>query len=210
MKSRVEIMKACFENVCKASGALVMLFVLAACASTGRQLMPAPNLYTQTNAPELFTDLPPELQNNQVDLLFLTDRAPETDENGNLVYGYERSRSAAFGSAIVSIQPEMSWEDLEQASVERERSEKLTLELTSITELGRFQETPVKVVTIDGHAQEDPEDLRATRETGEAFRREMLRRLALAPKNEVVYEFEYEQHVDLAAESSEDRAATGS
>jgi esterase/lipase superfamily enzyme len=165
---------------------LAVLLILSACAGTGRHLMPAPNLYTQANAPELFTDLPDKLKSNQIDLLYVTDRIPETAEDGSLTYGYGRSRSASFGSAVVSLKPEMNWEAMERASVESDRSTDLTLELNSINELGRFPETPSRIITIDGLPQVHPEDVRASRETSELFRREILRRLALAPKDEIL------------------------
>lgn len=170
----------------KVVAGLLTLLLVAGCAGKDRLLMPAPNLYTQPNAPELFTDLPNELQNSQIDLLYVTDRGHETDENGGLAYGYERSRSVAFGSAIVSIEPTMSWEALERASVERDRSTKLKLELTSIEELGRFPETPAQIVTIDGEARFAPEYVQATLDAGEQFRREILRRLTLSPKDELL------------------------
>ena len=160
--------------------------LLAGCAGKGRPLMPAPNLYTQEDAPALFTDLPSELESNQLDLLFATDRAPETDKDGRLAYGYGRSHSAAFGSAVVKLEPDMSWDDLERISVESDRSTRLTLEIAEITELGRFPETPHRIVTVDGHPEVHPDDAEAVAEVSEQFRQEMLRRLALAPKDEVL------------------------
>ncbi len=61
---------------------LATLF-LASCASP-RPLMPVPNLYIGEGAPELFTALPSALQGSRVDLLYVTDRAPETDDDGAL------------------------------------------------------------------------------------------------------------------------------
>ena len=164
----------------------MLLALLAGCASTTRQLMPAPNLYSGPEAPPLFSDLPAELQGNELDLLYVTDRAPETTGSGELRYGYERSLSAAFGSAIVSIEPAMSWAELERASLQKKRETKLTLELTTVKELGRFGETPAPVVLIDGEPQLDPAVLEASSAAQQTFHQEVRRRLAVSPTKEVV------------------------
>jgi esterase/lipase superfamily enzyme len=148
--------------------------------------MPAPNLYQGENAKTLFTGLPPELMGSQMDLLYVTDRQPENDEEGNFGYGAGRSRSLAYGSAVVNILPEMDWKELERASVARDREPDLELQLISIEEQGRFAETPSPVVVIDGQARPDPEAMEASRVARSAFREEILRRLALAPRPEVL------------------------
>ena len=161
---------------------LVLGLLLSGCASQTRHMMPTPNLYTGDRAPELFTDLPAELQTGKMNLLYVTDRAPEVDESGVLSYGYGRSRSVAFGSAIVDIEPRMSWQELQNASQDQELSKKLSLRLASIVEHGRFQETPPAVVLIDGQLREDPVERQKTLQTEQAFREEIKRRIALAPK----------------------------
>ena len=163
---------------------LVVLF-LSGCAGP-QPLMPVPNLYIGEGAPELFTALPSELQDNRADLLYVTDRVPETDDDGVLMYGYGRSRSAAFGSAIVTIEPELAWGELQRVSLERDRSTRLSLHFASLEERGRFPETPRPVVLINGEAQTDPAALETSRITEQLFRAEIRRRLALAPKPEVV------------------------
>ncbi len=149
-------------------------------------MMPVPNLYIGEGAPELFTALPSELQDNRVDLLYVTDRVPETDDDGALTYGYGRSRSAAFGSAIVTIEPELTWDELQRVSLEQDRSTRLSLHLTSLDEHGRFPETPRPVVLINGEAQSAPAALEASRATEQLFHAEIRHRLALAPKPEIV------------------------
>jgi esterase/lipase superfamily enzyme len=149
--------------------------------------MPVPNLYHGTNAPELFEEsLSSELKSSEVDLLFITDRQPETDDDGNLIYGYKRSYSLAYGSAVVSLLPQMGWEELERISLERERAKKITLELTSIEEQSRFPKTPWSIVTVDGVEQIDPAIMEAREEARMAFQAELQRRLALSPKPEVL------------------------
>ncbi len=166
--------------------ALALLVFLPGCASQGRQLMPMPNLYAGAHAPELFAGLPDELMNNQADILYLTDREPEFNDEGRLEYGSGRSRSVAFGSAIVTIKPEMSWEELEQASLAPDRSVKLTLELTTIEELGRFAPTPPDIVVVDNQSRVDPEFITAMNQAAKSFRQEVQRRLERASSRDVV------------------------
>lgn len=182
---------------------LVALF-LAGCAGP-RPLMPVPNLYIGEGAPELFTALPSELQDSRVDLLYVTDRVPETNVDGVISYGYGRSRSAAFGSAIVTIAPELAWDELQRISLERDRSTRLSLQLASLEERGRFPETPRPLVLINGEARPDPAAQETSRITEQSFRDDIRRRLALAPKPEIVlfvhgYQNDFEDAAQTLAE----------
>ena len=87
---------------------LACISLVAGCAES-RQLMPTPSLYADENAP-LFGELDPELTSTQVELIYVTDRAPETDEGGNLTYGFNRSNSLAIGTTIVDLGHNATWE----------------------------------------------------------------------------------------------------
>jgi esterase/lipase superfamily enzyme len=192
------------RNVCTLASLFLVALFLAGCVGS-RPLMPVPNLYIGEGAPELFTALPSELQDNRMDLLYVTDRVPETDDDGVLSYGYGRSRSAAFGSAIVTIEPELDWNELQRVSVERDRSTRLSLHLASLEERGRFPETPRPIVLINGEAQPDPAALEMSRITEQSFRDDIRHRLALAPKPEIVlfvhgYHNEFEDAAQTLAE----------
>lgn len=174
------------RKVCTLTALFLVALFLAGCAGP-RPLMPVPNLYIGEGAPELFTAaLPSELQDNRVDLLYVTDREPEIDDDGVFSYGYGRSRSAAFGSAIVTIEPELPWDELQRVSLEQDRSTRLSLHLVSLEERGRYPEIPRPIVLLDGEAQTDPAALEKSRITEQSFHAEIRRRLALAPKPEIV------------------------
>src|SRR4051812_36901666 len=79
----------------------IVLLVMAGCSSQ-MQLMRTPNIYTQPDV-KPFAEVPPALQNDHVDVLYLTDRAPDNAPTEPLKYGYHRSRSVAFGVAQVQI-----------------------------------------------------------------------------------------------------------
>ena len=79
---------------------LGFLIILAGCG--GKELMPTPNIYVDTEF-NPFADVPAELQGTTVDVMYVTDRNPVVDDDGNLGYGYGRSYSMAYGSAIVQF-----------------------------------------------------------------------------------------------------------
>jgi esterase/lipase superfamily enzyme len=170
----------------------VLLLVFVALAALGgcssqRALMPAPNLYQGEQAPALFGELPAELRSSEIDLMFVTDRKPERDEEGRFRYGYERSASAAFGSATVSLGPGLPWDDLERVSLEEDRSTKITLEVTSIEEAGRFPPTPWPVARTEEGLVIRPDVEEEIRRIEGQLRAELKRRLDLSPKPEVVF-----------------------
>ena len=76
---------------------LAVLVTLSACS--GKE--PLPKSVYEGHDGISYEELPPALQSMNVDLMYVTDRAPETDEDGNLRYGIGRSQSLAFGSVVV-------------------------------------------------------------------------------------------------------------
>lgn len=177
----------------------IALFTLAGCAG-GRPLMPVPNVYTGDSARDLFQELPEELKGNDLDLLYVTDRVRETDADGKPAYGSGRSRSVAFGSVVVRIVPEMSWDQLVQVSLQKDRSPKLKMEMGSIVELGRFPDTPPPLILIDGQARQDPAYQEYVLESERLFRTEIRRRLERSPRAEIlVFVHGYNNDFDDAA-----------
>ena len=104
------------RNMMRGSGGLVgvviagLLIAGMGCTDT-RYLMPTPNIYIGGKL-KPFDDVPPALQSNHVEVLYLTDRAleegssPESPE-----YGHKRSRSVAFGVCDVRFGKDVSWDD---------------------------------------------------------------------------------------------------
>ena len=163
---------------------LLPILLVAGCSST-RYLMPTPNLYSKAGR-EPFGELDPSLATSRVDLLYVTDRLLELDGAGHVHYGYGRDRSLGFGSAVVTIGTDVSWEELARASRTTERKKKLLLTLATPTEIHRFPATPFDF-TIEGNGLvEDAESREAMARAKEALRAEVLRRLARTPKKEVL------------------------
>ncbi|MCI0587505.1 MAG: hypothetical protein L0323_11755 [Planctomycetes bacterium] len=98
--------------------------------------MPTPNIYA-SGVYQLYGDLDASLRTNEVDLLYVTDREPIEKEGDLAGYGYGRSHSAAFGSCVVEIGRDVSWETLLRESTGRKRKEDLPLRVRAVTEMGR-------------------------------------------------------------------------
>ena len=120
---------------------LVCLALLLSGCSGARKMMPTPNVHLDENR-DFFESLDPRLKTTEVPPVFITDRSPEEDEQGNLRYGHGRSNSLAFGSAVVDLGRDLSWEDLLQASRTRQRLKSVKLELREVKEIIRARERP--------------------------------------------------------------------
>ncbi|MHC4940381.1 MAG: alpha/beta hydrolase [Planctomycetota bacterium] len=158
------------------------LVLLAAACSSKTYLMPTPNIYADP-AWNPFAEVPAVLKSDSVSVLYVTDRAPDEEHT----YGVGRSRSAAFGEAVVQIGDGLSWEQLVAASRTGKRAQKLELRMTSVREQARFGETPPRLALTDaqlaagGPAPADPAHVEAER----LFREELVSRLAKTPRKEV-------------------------
>lgn len=165
--------------------ALVALVVAPGGCKGARQLMPTPNLYAQTGD-DPFEGLNPALQTTDIDLLYVTDRGPIEKPDGSLTYGYARSGSIAYGKCLVQIGKDIDWETLVYQSRAPERTIKLPMEVTSITELGRFPPSPLPLIDKGGgELTEDPMVLARAWEIAAGLHEEIARRLALTDHKEV-------------------------
>ncbi|MFQ5983177.1 MAG: alpha/beta hydrolase [Woeseiaceae bacterium] len=174
------------------------IFLISGCAET-RKLMPTPNLYTDERA-TLFEALPEEYTSPLVELIYVTDRAPETDEAGNLRYGYNRSNSLAVGTTVVNLGQNATWEELVEASRTHTRFGKFELALVSIEEFTRLPPTPVPYKVIDGEVVEDPEVVAAIEASVALLQAEVDRRLALTPRKDAyIYVHGYHNTFEDAA-----------
>ena len=74
--------------------------LLVGCATSARQLMPTPALYQLPGGQPVFDQAKQTKQSPtpDLDLLFITDRAPETEAEGTLPYGQERARRITFAA----------------------------------------------------------------------------------------------------------------
>ena len=162
---------------------LACVLLVTGCAER-RLLMPTPNLYTNEKA-TLFEALPQEYASTLVELIYVTDRAPETDEAGNLRYGYNRSNSLAVGTTVVDLGHNATWKELVEASRTHTRFSDLELRLVSIDQFARLPPTPTPYKVIDGEVVEDPEVVAARDASVARLQAKIKQRLALTPRKDV-------------------------
>ncbi len=171
----------------KAGFILATVVVLAGCATQGRKLMPTPSLYRAPGAPSVFDPRKDTRPSTDLDLLYITDRAPETATDSTLPYGQERAKHIAFGSAQVLMVPGLDWQTLSEQSRLAKRTREVDLELGRVRQLGVFPEEPYRVVrTASGVLVRDRAELRRYDEAKHELMADVERRLAMAPKKEVL------------------------
>jgi hypothetical protein len=112
-------------------------------------MMPAPNVHLDPES-DFYSDVAPELKSTEVRLFYITDRVAEQDEDGKLRYGYGRSPSMAFGSTIVDLGDEISWEELLEASRTQRRPKNVVLDLGAVKEIVRGPNSPLPYKEVDG------------------------------------------------------------
>jgi len=161
-----------------------LILVLSACSGK-RVLMPTPNTYVGDETHPAFTGLPAELKSTEVPLFYVTDREPERDENGKLIYGYKRSPSLAFGSTVVDLGEEITWEELLAASRAGKRLKDVPMKVGELTEITRGPNSPIPYTEVDGVIVEDPEFVAKRDAAIEVFREVLVQQLALTQRKEV-------------------------
>jgi len=176
----------------------LLLFLTLVGCTIGHPLMPTPNLYDRSGGyPE--SRVSPAARSSRVDLLYVTDRAPETVD-GALAYGSRRSASAAYGSVTVEIGEGISWEELVEVSGTKRRERNPYLRVSAITELGRFPATPRPFTVVDGATVEDPKVQSEQKRAEAEFLEHLHRRLAMAQDKDVlVYVHGFNNSFEYAA-----------
>lgn len=162
---------------------LFLTLLLVGCSATSK-LMPTPNIYTNAGSYPDWS-VPHGLKSNEIDLLFVTDRDPETSADGKLEYGTGRSASLGFGSAIVEIGNDLSWKELVKMSETFSRSISPSVAVISRNELGRFPVTPHAFLVVNGEIREDPEVLGKYDQVASQFRQEINLRMSQTSSNEI-------------------------
>jgi esterase/lipase superfamily enzyme len=176
-----------------------LVALLVGCAAGQRTMMPTPNVYIDSEL-DVYADLSPPLKTTEVRLFYVTDRAPERDEAGNLRYGHGRSPSLAFGSTVVDLGVDITWEELLKASRTQQRLKPVGLKVREVTELVRGPNTPLPYALVDGQVVQEPKLLAQRDAAAEAFRSTLAKQLALTPRKEVfVYVHGYHNTFDDAA-----------
>ena len=175
------------------------IVLIGGCATTERQLMPTPTLYQYPGGQPVFDQAVEARQrpgqSPDIDLLFITDRAPPTpaelevqaEDEEPLPYGQQRARRIAFGSAQVRMVPALDWKTVREQSQLGNRTREINLELGTVRELGAYPQEPYNMVKgPEGKVLRDRSELARHFEAKAELQGEVERRLAEAPKKEVM------------------------
>lgn len=165
--------------------AAALATLLAGCATTN-PMMPTPNLYTGAQAKPLVTNVPADRRAPQIDLLYITDRAPPTKPDDPVPYTANRGRSMAFGSTTVEFGDDVTWDMLVKQSTVVDRNPAINTKLGATRELGRFPRIPYRMEITPQGITRSPTDLAAHDKAEKALREDLTRRLAASPRKEVV------------------------
>lgn len=168
------------RSVVMASVAVVVSLSLG-CAV---ELPSAPKLHQQAG-PSPWAGVDQSLLKPEMEILYATDRQPETVD-GKATYGFGRSASLAFGSAVVEMGEGLTWEEVAKASVGGEREGSYELRLGAVRELGRFPASGAPPELVGGKMREPAEKVQAENTATKQLHAELARRLALTPRKEVV------------------------
>jgi esterase/lipase superfamily enzyme len=161
--------------------------LLGGCAGAPRALMPTPVLYQQPGGETLYPASAPRPASNDIDLLYITDRRPETEPESTLPYGEERADRITFGTARVRIGADMQWDDLVRESKTSQRAQPVELALGPVTELGAFPREPYPIsLDAAAHVYRQPETMQLHRAAKDTLRSEIQQRLADTPRKEVI------------------------
>ena len=163
---------------------LFSAFLVAGCA--GRPaLMPTPSIYLADGYSDVYID--PTLRNRGVELLYVTDRAPDTDESGALAYGAERSVSMAYGFAQVELGDEsLDWPTLVEQSGTGDRPSEIHYQVASLQEIGRFPPTPYAFRSTESGMTMEPSVEIQRNQQREKLKDLIRTRLELTPTKDVV------------------------
>jgi esterase/lipase superfamily enzyme len=149
--------------------------------------MPTPSLYqSESGQSRLFESTVPDRRSTDVELFYVTDRAPETDLESGLPYGEARANSLTFGTASVEMIPGLTWPELAEQSTLPERKCDVFLELGTVRELGRFPEEPYEVQLTSAGIIHAPEALRQHEAAKVGFQNLLQNQLQHSPSGEVV------------------------
>jgi len=170
---------------CRIVAMLAAIVLFTGCTTT-YPLMPTPTVYVGQQAKPLFPNVPAAGQKASVDLLYITDRAPGTAQDKTLPYGSERSHSMAFGAVTVELGEGVEWSTLAVQSTLSKRSVPLDLKLGPATEIGRFPPITYGITAGPQGLVRVPAAVEAHEKAAAMLRAELTRRLAAAPRKEVV------------------------
>jgi len=154
---------------------LALASILSACNSD-HSLMPTPAIYVGEGAKPMFESASANHSANNIDLLYVTDRAPIIAPDGSLSYGVDRSRYMSFGSLTVDIDGAPS-----------DPPTRPQLRFSSINRIGSFPSTPYDIEPTRAGYLRAPDVVSAHESAVASLQAEVGRRLAQSKRKEIIF-----------------------
>ena len=165
--------------------AVISAFVMSVVIGCAEQ-RPMPVKAYGEESRSLFENLPVPLKSPEVEVLYATDRAPDSDQE-ILLYGNDRSFSLAFGFARVNLGKDLSWDDLVAWS-QSQNPEPVNFEpyVTSVTEVSRLPASPYPyTLNESGQLTLSAQFSQQLNTAQESIQNTIRKRLELAERKEV-------------------------
>ncbi|WP_295582192.1 alpha/beta hydrolase [uncultured Lamprocystis sp.] len=166
---------------------LTAVLLLAGCATPLRQLMPTPIVYQQPGGLQIFAQAADQQLNPNLDLIYITDRGPETDPESTLPYGQTRARRITFGTTQVRLTPAITWNALLEQSQRGQRTRAIGLELGTTKESGHFPDEPYQLHQLpNGLIERDRAEMARHQEAKQTLSQEIERRLKTSSSKKIL------------------------
>ena len=163
---------------------LFSTYCLTACSSTYNLPNP-PNIYSN-QTPYASLNIEPEKQSAQSNILYVTDRQPETSKDGELEFGHTRSPIIRYGTGKVELGENQTWDDIVAAANSDVKRVKLAETLQGILPEAEFPPTPYFFTADSGVIKIDPEQSRELEAARADFKTFVRGELSKSTKKDVV------------------------
>jgi len=164
---------------------LATLVLLGACSSK-RPLMPTPDIYSLGIEHPFAETLPAELKSADMNIMYATDRIPNSREDGRLDYSMGRAPVLAFGEAVVNIGGDTTWEKLVADARTSVRSPALNLGIKSVTERAMGPRDSVVYYGQHGNLKVTGDGARQLDVMTSTVHGMLRERLAMSPRKEIL------------------------
>lgn len=177
----------------------LLLASLSGCSSDV-YLAASPNLYTTKDAADPFEKVPEAFRSQDIRVLYATDRVAVESKDGKREFGYERSMSLEVGYVTVKMGQDLAWDKLTAASRSGRRESDIVTTVTDVKMLGRFPDTNLPPVLVDGIPSERPEVIEGNAKAAAHVHAKLKEFIAPATRKEVfLYIHGYNNTFDEAA-----------
>lgn len=166
--------------------AVVFLFVASTGCDSKTRLIATPTLMAGEPGRTTLAAVPAALQTPEMQILYAADRDIVSKGLFGVQYGSGRAGHLAVGTATVSFDPEMNWDDLVAISTaEKRRGDSPAMKCTSVVEFGRLAVSLQQMEVEDGRYVVPESQRRELDEARLKLHSQIRERLALTPRKDV-------------------------